>query len=166
MQFVKVISNQFDEAKRNIIKFLRFGKSDIQTSVNVQPAQVDACPIKDMIAIYAETSTKGDTVIIGYVNKNQKALSGEFRIFAQDDNGIEKTYIHLKKSGIIEIAGNTDNAVRYIALNTALQAQANAINIELGKIASVLNSIIPGSYVVTPITINITASKINEIKTT
>lgn len=166
MQLVKVISSQFDSVKRNIIKVLRFGKSDIQTAYNIQPAQTDANPIKDMVAVYGETSTKGDTVIIGYINKNQIALSGEHRIFAQDDNGLLKTYIHLKKTGIVEIAGNIDNAVRFNPLNVGLQAETSAINIELSKIAVALNSIVPSIYIPTPITLNINASKINEIKTT
>ncbi len=109
---IKVISSSITAGKR-IIKFFRFGVSDIQTAFEYSPFGVDSNPIKDMVAIYAPTSDNGETVIIGYLNKNQKAASGELRIFATDDSGTEKFYVWLKKTGVIEIGGDTNFAVKF-----------------------------------------------------
>ena len=146
------------QATSQFIKVLRFGTSDIVTANQCAPAGIDSKPIQNKVAIYATTSNKSEAVIIGYINDSDKTDEGEIRIFSVDANGNEKTYIYLKKDGIIEFAGNTDNLVRYLPLNTAV----TSLNLELGKIAAVLNSIVPGSY--TPVTIDISAAKIIEFK--
>jgi hypothetical protein len=118
-----------------------------------------------MVAIYSETGEKGKTIIVGYINKNQLADVGETRLYSTDETGLLKTYCWLKNDGSIELGGNTNNLVRYIPLNAGLQAEVNLINAELVKIAAVLNSLIPGSYTVLPIQIDISTSKIDELKT-
>ena len=152
---VKIISSEIDSKVRRVIKFLRLGKYDVQTSFQVAPYGVDSNPIKDMVAIYGPTGEKGKTVIIGYINKNQVAAPGEYRTFSTDADGELKFYIHQKANGTCEIGGSSHNLVRYTPLNSALQT-------ELGIIAAAINAIVPGSY--SP-TLDITASKINEIKT-
>lgn len=162
---VKIFSTSFDKLKRIVPKFLYRGQKDFQTAIQVAPYGTDSNPIKDMIAVYGETNQDGSTVIIGYMNKECLALPGEHRIFATDDNGVLKGYVWIKKTGIAEVMGNADNAVRYIALNASLQQEVAKINAELTKIAAGLNAIIPGLYVVQPITLDISGSKINQIKT-
>jgi hypothetical protein len=164
IKFAKVISTQFDDVKRRLIKVLRMGRSDVQTPNEVMPFGIDSSPIKDMIALHVETDQLGRRVIVGYLNKNQVAKNGETRLFSLDAQGNLKAFLHLKNDGSIELNGNSDNLVRYTPLDTALQSQATAINTELGKIAAVLNGIIPGSYVVTPVSINTSQSKINDLK--
>lgn len=163
--YTKTLSTSIDNLKRRIVKALRFGKSDVQTSLEVGPYGIDSNPIKDMVAIYAESAIKGDTVIIGYITKNKIAGIGELRTYSTDVNGVEKFYTWLKNDGSLELGGNIHNLVRYSTLNTSLQSEVNLINVELGKIAAAINAIAPGAYVPTPISINIDSSKINEIKT-
>lgn len=163
--YTTTISTSIDNLKRRIIKILRFGKSDVQTSLEVGPYGIDSNPIKDMVAIYAESAIKGDTVIVGYITKNKIADIGELRLYSTDSTGIEKFYAWLKKDGTMEIGGSTHNMVRFTPLDVELKAEANKINVELTKIAGVLNSLAPGSYTPTPITVDISASKINEVKT-
>ena len=67
LNVVKIISSEI-EKKRRFLKFLRFGKSDIQTAYEAMPPGVDAVPYKDMAAIYGKTASNGKTVIIGYIN--------------------------------------------------------------------------------------------------
>ncbi len=163
--YTTILSTAIDSMKRRIIKILRFGKSDVQTATEVGPYGIDSNPIKDMVAIYAESSVKGDTVIIGYITKNKLADVGELRTYSTDSNGVEKFYTWLKNDGSLELGGNIHNLVRYSTLNASLQSEVSLINAELAKVAVAINAIAPGSYVPTPITLNIESSKINEIKT-
>lgn len=107
------ISSSIIEAGRRILKFARYGADDIQTSDEVSPAGIDSNPIPKLIAVYGTTSTKGETVIIGYLNPNQLADVGEIRTFSTDENGNIKTYTWLKNDGTIELGGNSDNLLRF-----------------------------------------------------
>ena len=73
----------------------------MQTSIEAMPYGVDSNPIKDMVAVYSETTGKGETVIIGYLNKNLKAEVGEFRTFSTDSNGGRKVLYLAKKITVI-----------------------------------------------------------------
>jgi phage baseplate assembly protein V len=73
--------------------------------------------------------------------------------------------ITLTPGTVIELAGSVDNAVKHLALDTALQTFVTAVNVELGKIATGLNAIVPASYVVLPTTLNISSAKVTEVKT-
>jgi hypothetical protein len=148
-----------------LIKILRYGKSDVQEVNESMPYGLDSNPIADMIAVYSETSELGEKVIVGYLNKKQLAQPGEMRIYSTSTSGALKTFIWLKADGTMQLGGIVDNSVRYRPLNAGLQAEATAINAELTKIAAALNAIIPGIYVVAPVTVDISASKIDEIKT-
>jgi len=120
--FVKVISTEIDTIKRRVVKILRFGKSDVQTALECGPYGIDSNPIKDMVAVYAPTEEKGKVAIIGYINKNQKALPGEFRMFSTDANGTEKFYVWLKNDETIEIGGDSNFAVKFNELKTEFNA--------------------------------------------
>jgi hypothetical protein len=126
--FVKVISTELDKLNRRVVKFLRNGSRDVQTADQVAPHGIDSNPVKDMIAIYADTTGKGDTVIVGYLNRNQLAGIGETRIFSTDENGVLKTYHWLKNDGTHEIGGNTDFMVRYSKLEEAFNELKNKFN--------------------------------------
>ena len=116
MNLVKTISTKIDSLNRRIIKFLRYGKDDIQTSFESYPFGIDSNPVKDLIAIYSPTNEKGKTVILGYLNKNQLAKVGENRLYSTDEDGNEVFYVYLKNNGEAEIGGNSDNMVRYSPL--------------------------------------------------
>lgn len=165
INLVKVISDTFNTFKQRVVKVYGFGIDDVKTALETGPYGLDSNPIKGMIAIYSQTADKGERVIIGYINKNQKAQPGEFRTFATDASGGEIFYTWMKSNGTMELGGSIDNLIRYTALNTALQAEVVKINAELVKIAAGVNAIVPGSYVVTPVTLDISLSKINELKT-
>ena len=164
MNLVKVISTQYDSFQKRMIKVLRFGKSDVQTPHEAAPYGVDSNPIKDMVAVFSETLEKGKPVIVGYLNKNQLAEPGEIRHFSTDSNGNLKFYTWLKSDGTMEIGGNVDNMVRHAKLDLALQQQVNLINTELAKISAAV-AVAGGSYVVAPISLDISPAKIDEVKT-
>lgn len=155
--------------KENIIKdgerSLKVVQYGAKTAEVVSDFGDDSAPLKDMIAIYGPTGESGEAVILGYLNKNQIAQPGEKRIFSLKPDKSLSFALHLKNDGTCEFGGNTDNAVRYTALNTALQAEKDLINTELTKIAAAINALAPGSYTPTPITLNLIQAKIDEIKT-
>lgn len=165
MNFVTIISTTLDSLNRRLIKFRRLGKKDIQECLQAAPYGVDANPIAEVIAIYSPTLQNGKPVILTYLNKNQIAEPGEHRIFSTDSNGDVVMALHLKNDGTVEFGGDADNMIRFIPLNTALNSQASSINVELVKIAAAINAIVPGSYTPSTISIDISGSKIDEIKT-
>lgn len=167
LQVVKIISTSEGNLGKRIVKFLRFGKKDVQEAENASPHGIDSNPPKNMIAIYGQTSEKGATVIIGYLNKDVLAAVGETRVYSTNTSGsILKAYAWFKNDGNIELNGAVNNLVRYTALNTGLQNQVTMINAELVKLGAAINAIIPGAYVHVPVTLNITQSKVNDLKCT
>lgn len=165
MQLAKTISTSFDTLKRRLVKVLRYGNSDVLDRFEASPYGLDSSPIQDMVAVYSDTSEKGKAVIIGYLNKNQLAAPGEFRIYATDANGELKFYIWQKANGTCEIGGDSDNMVRYSKLNLALQQFKTDIISELTNIALGITTA-GGSYTPNPaFGIDISGSKIDEIKT-
>jgi hypothetical protein len=164
MKILKVANTSFDSLKRLVVKAWN-GKSDARTAIEASSYGIDSNPVKDMVAIYAKTELDGNEYIIGYLNKNRLAAIGETRLFSTDTNGALKAFIWLKSDGTMQLGGSVHNAVRYTPLNSGLQSEVSLINAELVKIAAAINAIVPGSYIPAPISLNITASKINEIKT-
>lgn len=173
---VRILSSTFDGAKRRVVKAIRMGKSDVQTSIQAAPYGLDSSPIQNIRGVYVQTSTLGKTYLVGYLNVNQKANPGEFRTYATNSTGTEVFYTWMKTDGTMEIGGAVHNLVRYTPLNTGLQNQNSLISTNLTAILTNLtqlnvavNALVPGSvttpYVITPVSVNITASKINEIKT-
>lgn len=172
MNLVKIYSTAIDLLKRRVPKFLRFGLRDVQTAQVVAPYGIDSHPIKNTIAAYSETSDKGSPIILGYINiskmpeagSEQHAAIGELRLYSTNASGEQKIYIWLKNDGTIELGGSTRNVVKYQELDAGLQQMATDINVELTKIAAVLNSLVPGSYTPLPIVPEISSSKSNNVK--
>lgn len=173
--FVKVDSTSFDSLKRRIAKFLRFGKVDVQTSIETGPFGTDSNPPKGMVAVYAKTESRGKTVILGYLNVNQLAAVGDHRIYSTDSNGGLKAYVWLKNDGTAEILGDGDNMVRYSKLEEAFNQLksdhddlVNAFNAHMHATAATGPPSIPtpGSGIpALPSTADISGAKIGEIKT-
>jgi hypothetical protein len=119
---VKILSTESGPLGSLIVKFLRYGSNDVQTSISAQPFGTDSNPVKDMIAVYAPTSEMGKTVIIGYLNPDAIAEVGGHRIYSTDESGAVKGTIYLRANGDAEINGDTDNMVRFTKLQEAFDA--------------------------------------------
>ena len=156
------IKGFFIEQGFRILKALQHGA---KTADECSPFGLDSNPINDSVAIFCQTETPSEPVIIGYIQRNRIAEPGEIRLYSVDEQGNQKNYIWLKKDGDIEVGGNTDNLVRYSKLDLGLQNQKISIDIELNKIAIALNSIVPGSYSPIPINLDISQSKCDKVKT-
>jgi hypothetical protein len=158
--FSKFKSSTIEQGKR-ILKVLQFGA---KTAKESYPFGFDSSPLENLTAIYAETTNKGEAVIIGYINKNQIAELGGSRMYSLDSTGNLKAYAYARASGILELNGNQYTSVRYENLLQAINSQNALINAELVKIAAGLNAIVPGSYIPGSITINLTSSQSPTVK--
>lgn len=159
----KYFSSVIENGKR-IIKSKGIGGS-VMTTKEVAPFGFDSQPLEGMTAIYSDTTNADESVIIGYINKNQLAGIGESRMYSVGGPlGEVQATILCDASGRISLNGNAYNSVRYEPLESGLNGQNVLINAELSKIAIALNSLAPGSYVVNPVSINITAAKSETIK--
>jgi acylphosphatase len=136
----KVDSTSFNNAKNRLIKYLGWGPNDVRNHPESMPYGLDSNPIKDMIAIYAQNANGGQSIVIGYINKNQLADVGEMRVYATDKDGNLQGSVWCKKDGEIDIVaqGNstkiklnqgTSKAVLGDKNKTALTDFYNAINI-------------------------------------
>lgn len=159
ISFSKFASATIEKGRR-ILKVMQFGA---KTADEAAPFGDDSNPIKGMIAIYADTSEIGDPVILGYINENQLAGPGEKRLYSMKPDGSLGFYAWFKNDGTLILGGTTHNLVRYTPLNTGLQSQKNSINSELVKIQTAIASL-GGVYAHVPVAIDISNSKINEIK--
>jgi len=177
IKLVKLISTEFDSAKRRIIKYLRMGKQDVQTSPQTAPFGSDTNPPANMRAIYAKTGVKGDTFIIGFINKDMVAEVGENRQFSTDEDGNLIFEARMRNDGTYEIGGSVDNLARF----SKLEDSFNELKGDLNNLISTFNShihittatvgvgppgvIAPTTTIETPSIADISPAKIEELKT-
>ena len=157
------------KANKRILKVLQFGT---KTAAESAPFGDDAAPLKDMIAVFAETSNNSEPVVVGYINKNQIAGPGEKRIYSLKPDGLASADIYLKDDGTVEFHGSTKNMVRYQELETAFNQLKSDFNALVGKFNSHVHiSAAPGSpntptnTAGTNSTADISPAKIENIKT-
>lgn len=160
MQFSKVISFDFDSVKKRWIKILKSGKSDIQRVKEAGPMGIDSGALKDMIAIYSETSQQGHPVIIGYLNKNQLAKPGELRLFSTDPAGTLNYYLWFRNNGI-EINGIGNFLTKF----NELKAGFDLFVLEYNAHTHTGNLGAPTTPPLIPTTANIDGAKAMNIKT-
>lgn len=133
----------------------------IETSKQANPFGFESNPSKNYVAILSETQSNEEPVIIGFLNpKALESLNvGDSRIYSTDSEGNTKASIIIRNDGTAELLGTADNAVRFKALDDSLQTYADNINAQLKTALAG----IPYTWV--DVTLDISASKIDEIKT-
>lgn len=147
------------------VKTLVFGKSYTRNPTEIAPYGYDASPIDGINSLYCDTTVNGVTVTVGYVNTQQKAATGESRIFATDSAGTFKFNVWLKSDGTVLIGDSdvpsayTNNLIKWTEFNSVLQAYLTAQNAAITTAISGLG----GAYV-TPPAPNFTSAKTTKIK--
>lgn len=173
MNFVK-INSFFTEAGVRFAKFLRQGNKDVQSAPVVMPFGDDSQAPRDWMALYGKTDVNGDNVIIGYINKNVVAGSGEKRIYSVKSDNSLSTYIYLKDDETMEIGGNVDYMVRFNKLKDAfneLKGDFNDLVTKFNTHTHVLSltagtgTAAPTLTTGSPSSADINPAKIEEIKT-
>lgn len=135
----------------------------MKTADLVQSFGEDSNPISGMMAVFEETDTDGEPIIIGYINPNAIAAVGEKRMYSVDASGNEQAFIWLKNNGDIELNGSSDNVVRYSELERGLLAMVQKLNAELTKI-QVGISALGGTYAKVNVDVDIKGAKIDNVK--
>lgn len=173
----KLISNTIDILGRVVSKFLSMGKGDVQEVVTSGPFGVDSRAVKDMVAIHAQTSVSGESVVIGFINKDCLSQVGETRLFSTDENGELQQFIWLKNNGDIHFGGDAGNLTRFQELETGFNQLKSDHNELVSEWNSFCASYVPGSpttiglpptlstSTVTSSTASIEDSKIDKFKT-
>jgi hypothetical protein len=172
MQLTRVISTQLDSLNRRLIKVLRFGKSDVQTPFQALPHGIDSNPVKNWLAVYSETTEKGKSVIIGYINPDQLSEVGGTRVYSTDSDGAVQFAIYLRANGTCEMGGDSDNMVRYSELETAFNELKNDFNTFVNTTYNThmhptagVGAPSPPTVTGQPSSADISGAKIDEIKT-
>lgn len=106
---VKEITTEF-------VKSIIWGNSDVRTAPQSLPFGIDSKPVNGDISIYMQTENRNKSVHLGYIRPSNLTNSGETRIYATDDEGVNVFSILLKNNGTVEFGGNDDNFVRYSEL--------------------------------------------------
>lgn len=153
----------YKKIENGLYKVLGFGKSDTRTVQQVSPAGFESTPLQGKKVVLSQTSNIDVNTCLGEIKLKTETKDGETRIYSEDENGI-LFEIFLKEDGKCYLGGNVDNAVRYLPLNTGLQDFIINLNLELVAIASGIASA-GGSYTPTPQSIDVSGSKIDEVRT-
>jgi len=148
------------EQGQRILKVLQYGP---KTANECGPFGLDSSPLENYTAIYAETANAGESLIIGYIQKNQIVQQGEARLFSLDSNGLLKAEIFCKSDGTIILNGGVNSSIRYEPLNTELQKLKNDINTELLKVQTAITTL-GGTYANAPLNLDLTSAKSDTIK--
>ncbi len=143
-------STSFNNAKNRIIKFIGWGPNDVKQCAESMPYGLDSNPINNFTAIYIQSSS-GKMVVIGYINPNQKADTGEFRTYSTDKDGNLKGSIWLKNTGEIDILATGDTQ-QIIKLNSGSSKAVlgDKLTTTLNDIVTVLTAVNTWGLTVTP----------------
>ena len=129
---------------------------DIQTVQHVTLSGDDSGPVNDSEVIILDLGPAFKVAIAVDDLIEPTMPPGEKKIYSSEAGAI-KAFISLLASGIIELNGNADNAVRYTALNAQLQTLVGQINAVLGTKADASGT--AGS-----LALDLTSAKVDEVK--
>ena len=145
-------------------------KGTIKASENITAtifgqAGIDSKPLSGDAFAFIEKGTRGGKTVIGFLDTQNasETQDGEVKINGRDSSGVIQSYAFIKADGTIELNGNTDFAVSYNELLTILSQLATDLNTNLTDIKTAITGL-GGSYVPTPITIDLTPAKISTVK--
>ncbi len=130
MRFSKVNGASLSDKARAIIKILVLGLNDVQTAKQVAPFGIDSAPLKEMVAVHAPTGVMGESVVIGYIQKDMVATPGESRFFSTNADGETQFALHMRTDGQAEFGGTGDFLARFNELKAGfdeLKGDFNAL---------------------------------------
>lgn len=155
----KLKSSTIENGKR-ILKVLQFGA---KTAKECGPFGFDGLPPEDWTAIYADTSNKDESVVIGYINRHQLAEVGGSRMYSLGGDGELAAFAYCRASGVLELNGAAYSGVRFQALKTATDNANTLINAELVKLQAAISAL-GGAYARLDISTNLTPVESPDVK--
>lgn len=148
-----VQKNKNSADNRLMLQVQMTNASDIRTVEYVTLPGQDETPI---IGDRVYVAKIGASYLIGLAINDgvEPAMdTGEKRLYSRNDSGTIQAFINLLKSGIIHVNGDNDFAVRFDALDTALQLMLTALNADI---------VVAGGAGTTAL--DISAAKVSEVK--
>lgn len=160
MILIEYIQAKIEKGKRYIKAYVYgdYAREARQMSI----AGVDSSPVKGTKGLFLKTTNSSEPVFLGNIGLAE-AEEGEIQIYSWDGK-TKEGFIWIKKDGTIEINGSADNAVRFSPIDSACSKLAQDINAELVKIAAGITTA-GGAYTPSPISIDISDAKIDNVKT-
>lgn len=149
----EVTTNKDGTNPRLMLQVQISNPADIQTVEYVSLPGQDENPINGSKVYIATVSESYKVAFAADDGVTPDMNTGEKRLYSLDDNGVIQAFIKLLKSGIIEVNGNADFAVKFDALDTALQAMLTALNADI---------VVAGGAGST--TLDISGAKVDEVK--
>ena len=156
------INSSTIEAGKRILKVIGIGGS-AYTAKESYPFGFDSVPPKGYTALYSDTSNRDESVIIGYINKNQLAEVGGSRMFAVGESGDVSGFLYARASGVLELNGSDYSAVRFQELKTQIDLLQTQINSQWPLIASGIATG-GGSYTPTNVDIDLASAESETVK--
>jgi hypothetical protein len=148
-----VAKNRDGENDRLMLQVQLSNSDDIQTVEYVSLPGQDANP-KNGTKVFIIEVGPSYKIAIGADDGITPGMdTGEQRFYSVNDAGAIQAFINMLKTGIIEINGNGDFAVRWTALNTGLQNMLTALNADI---------VVAGGAGST--TLDISGAKVDEVK--
>ncbi len=148
-----ITTNRDGENQRVMLQVQMTNADDIQTVEYVSLPGQDENPINGTRVYIIEIGESYKIAIAADDGVTPAMATGEKRLYSVSDAGDIQAFIKLLKTGIIEINGDADFAVRFNALDTALQAMLTALN------ADIVTAGGAGST-----TLDISGAKVDEVK--
>lgn len=130
---------------------------DIQTVEYVSLPGQDENPIDGSRVFILEVGDSYKIAIAVDDGVTPAMATGEKRLYSVSDAGVIQAFINILKSGIIEVNGDADFAVRFTALEAQMQIMVTAIN---ATFATKLN----GSGTAGAVVLDLSTAKVDEVK--
>ena len=123
------------------------------------PSGDDSPPLPDDMGFFTQDESTGGVVNVGAIDQVNapEAEPGEKRFYARDSAGNIVAVVWLKADGTIELNGTADNAVRFLALDTALQLLVAAVN-------AALATKLDGAGTAGAVALDISGAKVDEVE--
>lgn len=149
----EVRKNRDGTSERLMLQVQMSNPNDIQTVEYVSLPGQDENPI-DGSTVYVIDIGESYKIGIGVNDGITPAMdTGEKRLYSLDAAGAIQAFIKMLKTGIIEVNGNGDFAIRFNALDTALQAMLTSLNADIVSAGGTGGT-----------TLDISGAKVDEVK--
>ena len=152
-----ITTNRDGTNQRVMLQVQMTNPDDIQTVEYVSLPGQDENPIDGSRVFILEVGDSYKIAIAVDDGVTPAMATGEKRLYSVSDAGAIQAFINLLKSGIIEINGDADFAVRFTALEAQMQLMVMAIN---AAFATKIN----GSGAAGGIVLDLSTAKVDEVK--
>lgn len=162
VQSQQIAENRDGGHNRRMLKVAISNSKDVQTVEWRSGSGDDAAPVVGSQVLIVAVGQAWKVAIAADDQIDPAVAEGERRVYAAEGGAI-KSSVLVKVSGDVVLNDGGDFAVQFTALENALAALDTALNAEFGKIATAISGL-GGSYTPTPISTDISGSKVDKVR--